>query len=158
MERTWYDQHDEEVVDIQQKQLYIHDVQKKYAEKKKRFKANIVELIIGIVLLMVCWNYLKAHPAERAALFSGFDAMKQKVETWIGRPDTSEKHDLERHFEEIIQLATQGECLSAEKLKQIDDQYAQLKALDQEWFETKKNLYQAFISSAYVKVKELCIE
>lgn len=46
------------------------DLVEDYSKKKKKFWGNFIELIIGGILLVICINYLRTHPAEKTSIFS----------------------------------------------------------------------------------------
>jgi predicted negative regulator of RcsB-dependent stress response len=54
-------------------------------EMKQIFKNNLIKLIIGLVLLFFCYLYVQKYPAEKIAIFSGFDVMIQRAEILLNK-------------------------------------------------------------------------
>jgi hypothetical protein len=38
--------------------------------KKRKFLGNLLEFAFGALLLIICVNYLRNHPAEKASIYS----------------------------------------------------------------------------------------
>ena len=61
--------------------IYISLIEGKMtSEEKKTLKENIFKLVIGVILLTTCFAYLHQNPAEKIALYSGFNLIFQKIE------------------------------------------------------------------------------
>jgi hypothetical protein len=61
--------------------IYISFIEGKMTnEEKKTLKENIFKLVIGVILLTTCFAYLHQNPAEKIALYSGFNLIFQKIE------------------------------------------------------------------------------
>ncbi|MDP2669903.1 MAG: hypothetical protein Q8O99_02670 [bacterium] len=92
-------------------------MEEQYAEelavKKKKNVSNIIEFLVGGVLLLFCFSYLQNHPAEKVSLVSGMKLLVQKVSLRVHNfsgADTEvlqEKFQLEKTFQEILFLAEQ---------------------------------------------------
>ncbi|USN54830.1 MAG: hypothetical protein H6765_10300 [Candidatus Peribacteria bacterium] len=57
----------------------INELQASYLKKKKKLPMNIVEFVIGAILLVFCINYLVDHPAEKSSIISGIEVLYQKA-------------------------------------------------------------------------------
>lgn len=85
-------------------------------EEKKTFIHNIFRLIVGIILLSTCFLYLRQNPAEKIALYSGFELIFQKIEVFmynlVGKnwDIIDQKYRLEDQYLELIYLAEQKGC------------------------------------------------
>ena len=40
---------------------------------------NLVEFLVGALLLVFCFSYLADHPAEKSSIMSGIQVLYQKV-------------------------------------------------------------------------------
>lgn len=95
-------------------------------------KANIVKFIIGLILLSVCYSYLKYNPAERIALYSGFELIFQKIEiAYVNLRGgdwalLEQKFALETQFLDLIHLAEEKWCSDPKFLLEINSTYQNL--------------------------------
>jgi hypothetical protein len=46
------------------------ELQTSFKAKKRKFLGNLLEFCIGGLLLVLCVNYLRTHPAEKASIYS----------------------------------------------------------------------------------------
>ena len=73
-------------------------------DEKKGLLGNIVKFLIGVFFLVLSFAYLQKNPAEKIALYSGFQIIIQKLEVFsrniLGRNGAliEEKHKLESDF------------------------------------------------------------
>lgn len=101
-------------------------------EEKKTFIHNIFRLIVGIILLSTCFLYLRQNPAEKIALYSGFELIFQKIEVFmynlVGKnwDIIDQKYRLEDQYLELIYLAEQKGCSDTAFLAELHQSYAQL--------------------------------
>lgn len=111
-------------------------------EEKKELKANIVKLIIWVILLCTCLNYLKQNPAEKIALYSGFELIFQKIEVayfnMLGKDWSllDQKYNLEKQYLDLIHLAEEKGCSNPQFLLDLNTTYQNLLS---EW---KENIDQ----------------
>lgn len=155
---AWYDKNS-----VYKKDIPIDEVdtlQERYEEKKKKLTMNIGELVVWIVLLVFCRQYLQQHPAEKIALFTWFEVITQKIHMlFAGNTEQlQEKYDLERSFQEVISLAKEWECLSKETMIQFEERYLALQHLDIEMFASQKTAFSNYLRSTYLQVKRTCME
>lgn len=158
--QKWYDKND---VHMDAKDLSVIEkdsLEHKYEQKKKRLKVNVIEFIIGVLLLWFCWGYLQTHPAEEVSLFTGVEVIVQKAKIWLSAEWESLKikYELERSFDDAISLAGSSECIGPVYLAELKKQYKALKAMSTEEFIKEKSMYQGIISLAYRKIKKNCEE
>ena len=110
-------------------------------EEKTTFIHNIFKLIIGTVFLITCLNYLRTHPAEKIALYSGFKNIIQKIEvlsfTLIGKNGEllEEKYKLEATYLDTIHLAEEKGCVDAVFLEELHNSYDSLLKEDKDQVE-----------------------
>lgn len=145
-------------------QTRLQALRQSFAEKKKKLWGNLLEFGVGVLLLVVCINYLRAHPAEKASIYSGFEVLIQKVEVFMydlfhqSGAELREKYDLERTFQELLTLVEDRQCGSLEDAQQLQERIAELKAMDLEEFARRKNLYLSFARTMYAKITEVCTD
>jgi hypothetical protein len=64
-----------------------------------------------LVLLFFCFLYIQRYPAEKIAIFSGFDVMVQRVEILYNKfvnnnsDSLKTKFDYEKAYEELLRIA-----------------------------------------------------
>ncbi len=85
-------------------------------EMKRLFKNNLVKFVIWIILLFFCYLYIQKYPAEKIAIFSGFDVMIQRVQIFVNKfvSQNSEalvtKFDYEKAYQELLTIAQANWC------------------------------------------------
>jgi len=83
---------------------------------KQIFKNNLIKFIVGLVLLFFCYLYIQRYPAEKIAIFSGFDVMVQRVEILFNKYVNNNsgalktKFDYEKAYEELLRIAEANGC------------------------------------------------
>lgn len=118
---------------------------------KQIFKNNLIKLIIWLVLLFFCFLYTQKYPAEKIAIFSGFDVMVQRVEIIFNKfvNDNSEslksKFDYEKAYEELIRIAEANGCKDPQIIQELKDT---LSALQNEPIKTIQDVMPWYIRKA----------
>lgn len=141
-----------------------NDLLQEYTKKKKKFVSNLIELAVGGLLLVVCINYLRMHPAEKTSIFSGLEVIVQRVEIIVSNvfhrkgEDLKEKYDLEKSYQELITLIEEGKCGTLEDVKQITEKQTFLRNLSLDEFSMQKTALISFARIMYTKIKENCDE
>jgi len=122
-------------------------------QDKRQLKWNIIKLVIWLILLVLSWHYIQWHPAERVSVFSWFDVLWQKIEvlwhnTFQGNWDLLEqKYNLEKYYQELLNLAEWNECVSSQDYKNIEDTYNKLQNED---IKTLNWALPQYINDAYM--------
>ncbi len=123
---------------------------------------NLIEFVIGIGLLVFCFNYLKSHPAEKLSVFSSVEVLVQKAKvtmsqrtSWQG-DDLKEKYTMERSFKEMLQIIEDGNCLDPLQREEIKRMYSRLQDIDVAEFVAQKDLFISFLTVTYTKVQDNC--
>lgn len=94
---------------------------------KQIFKNNVIKFIIWIILLFFCFLYIQKYPAEKIAIFSGFEVMVQRVEIIFNKfmNDNSDslknKFDYEKAYEELIRIAEANNCEDSQLIQELKD-------------------------------------
>ncbi len=132
-------------------------------EMKQIFKNNVIKFIIGLVLLFFCYLYIQKYPAEKIAIFSGFDVMVQRVEILFNKfvsNDNSDalktKFDYEKAYEELLRIAQANWCSDQTIIQQLQDT---LTALQNEPMKTLSDVLPGYIRRANelkTKVSQQC--
>lgn len=144
--------------------LKHQELTERYAEKRKRIRMNVIELIIGLVLLTFAFNYLKSHPAERTSIFAWLEVLVDKVEVLVwsitgGNSESiKEKQQLERWYGELISTSENANCALPAEIEVAKRRLNELKKLS--WSEYKQQMqkYQWYIRAYASKVTEECGE
>lgn len=122
-------------------------------EDKKQLKWNIIKFIIWIILLVLSWQYIQWHPAERVSVFSWFDVLWQKIEVvWHNTFSWNwnlleQKYSLEKYYQELINLAEWNDCVSAEDYESLE---AFLNSLKKEETNNLWKVLPEYVKSAYI--------
>jgi len=132
---------------------------------KKIFKNNLIKFIIWLILLFFCFLYIQKYPAERIAIFSGFDVMIQRVEIFLSKfskNDNSEalrtKFDYEKAYEELLRIAEANWCKDPDIIKQLQES---LDWLRNESVKTLSDMLPGYIRKANelkTRVSKECIK
>lgn len=125
-------------------------LQEKLTYKKKRFRINTIELILGVIFLVISFQYLQTHPAERISVFSSIDSMVTKVENLFGTNSNIEnqKSELEWLYRGVLSLSEKEGCTAPDLQKQITVRLNQLNNISEKeyseqykWFKTNLEIY-----------------
>jgi len=77
--------------------------------------------------LFFCFLYIQKYPAEKIAIFSGFEVMVQRVEIIFNKfmNDNSDslknKFDYEKAYEELIRIAEANSCEDSQLIQELKD-------------------------------------
>jgi hypothetical protein len=131
-------------------------------ERKKKFPMNVVECIVGIVLLFFCFSYLSTHPAEKSSIVSGIDVIMQKVHILISRYTSGKnqilenKYALAKSFHEVISLAGEWKCLTEAEIRKLQEYEDALYDMGTSDFEKNEYTYETLLQWFYAKVRQRC--
>jgi len=120
-------------------------------EEKRFVKNNLIKFLIGLVLLWFSYSYIQAHPAEKASIFSGFEVLWQRAVVYVHKVTNTnseafqKKYDYEKTYQELINMATNRECLDPAVLTELNETYLSLK---KEWLKTLDENLPGYIRSA----------
>ncbi len=132
------------------------------AEKKKRFRMNMVEFIIWCILLVIAFNYLKTHPAEKTSIFAGVEVLLQKAEVFLWNitgkngEEVRKQHELERYFKELISTMDAWKCVNVKTLEQAKKRLESLESFSSEQFTKSRQVYEWYARSYATKIQESC--
>ena len=111
------------------------DTEKPISEKKamkKRLIHNIIELVIWLGLLWMCYGYLQTHPAEKISFFSWYKVIYQQTEIFFqnifGKNGEllKQKYSLESYYQVMITQAEEKPCVAPELIKDLHETYEKL--------------------------------
>lgn len=109
--------------------IYLFFTSNMTREDRRNFIKNIFRLAIGVVLLVACFWYLKHHPAEQIALYSGLKTIIQKGEVlaynvlWRDGNQLARKYELENRYLELIHRAEEKGCKDTELVEALHQTY-----------------------------------
>ena len=138
------------------------EYEQQLVEKKSRFRMNVLEFIVGCVLLVFAFNYMKNHEAERVSIFAGIEVLVQKAEVFLwnvfgwGGDMIKEKHRLEGYYKELISTMKNGDCAWVETLTDATVKYNALTNMSASEYETQRITYEKFARTYKVKIDESC--
>ena len=110
-------------------------VDKPISEKKsmkKKLINNLIELVVGLVLLWMCYGYLQTHPAEKISFFSWYKVIYQQTEIFFqnlfGKNGEllRQKYNLESYYQVLITLSEEKPCIDSEVVEDLHKTYNSL--------------------------------
>jgi len=123
---------------------------------------NIFKFFIGSGLLIISFFYLQNHPAEKSAVFSGFEVMWQKVNIFIHKvvyknwDVLQKKYNLQKYYKELFRMAEGLKCLDTQTVSAISSWYEELKSISLKEFSNKIEEYTRQIYKYDSIVKKWC--
>lgn len=166
MKRQWYDHNFDKDALMTKEVIYKtkkrQEAIESLTDRKSKFMMNLVEFCVGAGLLIFCFSYLQSHPAEKSSLFSGSEAIYEKIKTtvykWTGgkSEELIAKYKVEKQYQEIIDIAILWNCLEDVKIRQLEEVLATIEALSVEEFMAKKRWYEKVYELYFDDVEESC--
>ena len=110
-------------------------VDKPISEKqamKKKLIHNLIELLIGGGLLLMCYSYLQTHPAERISFFSWYKVIYQQADIFFHNIFSrngdllKQKYNLEWYYQALITLSEEKSCVDSELIKELHETYQKI--------------------------------
>ena len=132
-------------------------ISEKQAMKKKLIH-NVIELVIWLVLLWMCYVYIQNHPAEKISFFSWYKVIYQQSEIFFqnlfGKNGDllKQKYSLESYYQVMITQAEEKPCVDADVIKDLHETYA---ALQDEPKNTLDYRLQFYVDKQYKFDEEL---
>ena len=126
------------------------DNEKPITEKqamKKRLRNNLIELVIGLILLWMCYVYIQNHPAEKISFFSWYKVIYQQTEIFFQNlfghngDLLKQKYSLESYYQVMITQSEEKPCVDPEVVKDLHETYAALQKEPKNTLEYKLQLY-----------------
>ena len=99
---------------------------------KKKLVNNLIELIIWLILLWMCYCYLQSHPAEKISFFSWYKVIYQQTEIFFQNlfghnwEWLRQKYSLESYYQVMITQAEEKPCVDSEVVKDLHETYEAL--------------------------------
>jgi len=125
---------------------------------KRKLRNNIIELVIWLVLLWMCYVYIQNHPAEKISFFSWYKVIYQQSEIFFQNifghngEWLKQKYSLESYYQVMITQAEEKPCVDPEVVKDLHETYA---ALQNEPKNTLDYKLQIYIDKQYKFDEEL---
>ena len=119
---------------------------------KKNFFNNLIELVIWLILLWMCYGYLQTHPAERISFFSWYKVIYQQTEIFFQNlfgknwELLKQKYNLESYYQALITLSEEKPCIDPEIVEDLHKTYS---ALVDEHKSTLNRTLQYYIDKQY---------
>ena len=137
------------------------NTEKPISEKKamkKKLIHNLIELVIWLILLWMCYGYLQTHPAEKISFFSWYKVIYQQTEIFFqnifGKNGESlrQKYNLESYYQVMITQSEEKPCVDPELVKDLHETYEKLQ---DEPKNTLEHTLQNYIDKQYQFDEEL---
>ena len=132
-------------------------ISEKQAMKKRLFH-NLIELVIWLVLLWMCYGYIQTHPAEKISFFSWYKVIYQQTEVFFHNifghnwDLLKQKYDLESYYQVLITLSEEKRCVDSDI---VSDLHATYEALQNEPKNTLEHTLEYYIKKQYEFDSEL---
>ena len=126
-------------------------ISEKQAMKKKLIH-NLIELVIWLILLGMCYFYIQNHPAEKVSFFSWYKVIYQQTEIFFQNlfgkngERLRQKYNLESYYQVMITQAEEKPCVDPEIVKDLHKTY---KELQDEPKNTLEHRLQYYIEKQY---------
>lgn len=134
----------------------------KEIDKVKRFRFNLLQLFVWLVLLFFSFRYLSENDAERASLIKWLEIIYQKIQIfgrwflWGEAQSLESQFTMEKSFEQLMSSYQESTCRDWKYYNEIVSKYNELKNLKSEDFAKKQDHYSIFLSQYYRNFKEGC--
>lgn len=135
---------------------------KKTTELNKRFRKNLVQLIIGSVMLFFVFWYLNNKDSEKRAFFGGFEIIWQKANiAYLSIVDPtrgtilSQKYEIEKSIKEM-ELMIQSCNKDSKSIVQLETLKYELMSSKLEDFANTISEYKSKISNLYEAITLEC--
>ena len=125
---------------------------------KRKLIHNLIELVVWVALLVMCYGYLQTHPAEKISFFSWYKVIYQQTEIFFqnifGKNGEllKQKYSLESYYQVMITQAEEKPCVDPELVKNLHETYA---ALQEEPKNTLEHELEYYIAKQYEFDEEL---
>ena len=119
---------------------------------KKKLIHDCIELVIGLVLLWMCYGYIQTHPAEKISFFSWYKVIYQQTEIFFqnifGKNGDllKQKYNLESYYQVMITLSEEKPCVDADVVEDLHKTY---EALQNEPKNTLEHTLHYYVEKQY---------
>ena len=99
---------------------------------KKRLIHNLIELVIWLILLWMCYVHLQTHPAEKISFFSWYKVVYQQTEIFFQNlfghnwEWLRQKYNLESYYQAMVTLSEEKPCVDPELIVDLHKTYEDL--------------------------------
>ncbi len=99
---------------------------------KKKLVHNLVELVVWLVLLWMCYAHLQTHPAEKISFFSWYKVIYQQTEIFFqnlfGKNGEwlRQKYSLESYYQAMVTLSEEKPCVNSDVVLDLHNTYEAL--------------------------------
>lgn len=132
-------------------------ISEKQAMKKKLIH-NLIELVVWLILLWMCYVYIQNHPAEKVSFFSWYKVIYQQTEIFFHNlfghnwEWLRQKYNLESYYQVMITQAEEKPCVDPVVVKDLHETY---EALQKEPNNTLEHKLQDYMEKQYKFDEEL---
>lgn len=134
----------------------------KEIDKVRRFRFNLLQLFVWLVLLFFSFRYLSENDAERASLIKWLEIIYEKIQIfgrWFlgGEAQSLESQfTMKKSFEQLMSSYQESTCRDWQHYNEILSKYNELKNLKSEDFAKQQDNFSIFLSKYYRNFKEGC--
>lgn len=125
-----------------------------------KLRSSLIQLIIGLILLLLAYWYLKWHPAERQSIKSSISTAHQKINKIFGHTSKEDTLIMEQQTQALTSLkeiiTTIQTCNPQTSINEYQALYSKIEWGNIEDFARNGSKYYNQMSEAYQKMQELC--
>ena len=129
---------------------------------KKKLIHNLIELIIWLSLLWMCYWYLQSHPAEKISFFSWYKVIYQQTEIFFQNlfgknwERLKQKYSLESYYQAMITLSEEKPCIDSDVIKDLHETYDALQNEPKNTLENRLQYYREKSLAFDEEVRKIC--
>jgi hypothetical protein len=129
---------------------------------KKRLHTNILQFVVGTILLTIAFAYLLDHQAEQTNLKSSFEGISKKInlvrEKYTSGKDAlmETQFKLKQQIEELYKSFQQAQCDQKIDLTQLKKDTADIATDTLDEFEQKHDAYVLTTRQYYTLLNQYC--
>jgi hypothetical protein len=133
-----------------------------YDTKKGKLRNNIIEFVVGCVLLTFCRQYLQHNPAEKIAITSWVELMYERITVFVGNvlygdgQIRQDKQSLLRAYDEILAQWSMESCKGKIHTSLIKQKRDELRTMTIDQYRVSMESFKIFLSMEHLKIKESC--
>ena len=131
---------------------------------RKRFLWNLLQLLVGTVLLIVAYFHLQRSTAEKMSISSWVDVISQKVQlrfhSLFNKDGNTylEKINMEKNYHEVLNVVQNSSCKDKVDGASLSKMNEQLKNDTVEEYAKKSAEYNKFLVDFYTNITKVCGE
>jgi len=139
-------------------------IDEKLQAKKKRFWINTIELILWVFFLIISFQYIQTHPAEKNSVFSSVDSLFSKIHNltggllWSDTDLDKQKDELVDIYQTLLTQITLRECGDDTLMNKVTVRLNQLQNLTAEQFSKQHSAFRNYAGIYADEIARECVK